>query len=208
MEKRTDKYGVNDPCVDQKHGVLKNRLGITNQAQLELAEKEALHRAFKQSAINYAENHRFTASDICDLHQLFLGKIYTWAGTYRQIDLVSPEIRWCHARYIGSEMNRLNVVLEKQTPFHPDLTHDDLLNRLAEIHGELILIHPFRDGNGRVTRLLSDLLLMQAEHPPAHWRRISEGSELVKYYSAIQHVWKKEDYSQLVRIFADLIPVK
>ena len=170
--------------------------------------QDALHIAFKQSATSYAEDHRFTASDVCDLHQLFFGKIYSWAGMYRQIDLISPEIRWCHARFIDSEMDRLNTVLAQFTPFHHSIKHDDLLNRLAEIHGELILIHPFRDGNGRVTRLLSDLLLMQAEHPPARWRKITEGNGLTKYHLAIQQVWKKANYSQLVQVFAGLIPAK
>jgi hypothetical protein len=54
--------------------------------------------------------------------------------------------------------------------------------------------------------MLSDLLLMQAEHSPANWQGISEGSELAKYHLAIHHVWKEEDYSQLALVFADLIP--
>lgn len=43
---------------------------------------------------------------------------------------------------------------------------DQLLNALSSAHVELILIHPFREGNGRIARLLSDVMAVQAEIGP------------------------------------------
>lgn len=97
-----------------------------------------------------------------DLHKLFLGEIFEWAGKYRIVDISSPQIRWCHAQFIESELERYSKLLSELTPFSPDLSREEIINRLVKVHGELIVIHPFRDGNGRTTRLLCDLLLGQA----------------------------------------------
>ena len=64
---------------------------------------------------------------------------------------------------IEPEMKRFEEILEELTPLTHDLSRNKLLESLAKIQGELIVIHPFRDGNGRIARLLGDLLLMQAQ---------------------------------------------
>lgn len=112
----------------------------------------------------YSEKHHFTDQDVRTIHKWFLGDIYIWAGTYRSVDLSSENIRYCHAKYIHNSMKSFGVMLAETTPsFSPLWPKDEILKRLAKIHGELIIIHPFRDGNGRTTRLLCNLLLMQAE---------------------------------------------
>jgi cell filamentation protein len=180
-------------------------LGFINQRELAQAENKALIRAYDTAALTYSETQSFTSEDICRLHKIFLGDIYDWAGEYRHIDISSPGIRWCHAQYISSQMLKFDERLSELTPFTVKMDRAEILARSAEIHGELIAIHPFRDGNGRVCRLLNDLLLMQAEMPPMTLSDLDDSEIRDEYFSAIRDVVDKVDYTSLVSIFEQLV---
>ena len=113
MTNVSNKYGANDPAFDVKHGVLKNKLGLTDEQALLQAESAALIAVYDKAAMSYSETHRFTVDDICRLHKMFLGGIFEWAGTYRNIDISSPGIRWCHAKFIESEMARFDGLIRE-----------------------------------------------------------------------------------------------
>ena len=182
---KSDKYEINDPLFDDEHGVLKNKLGITDRDKLDSVERQHLIKAYHKAALGYSENHIFTENDVCDLHKLFLGKIYEWAGSYRTVDLSSEDIRFCHAAYINESMKIFSEELSKLSPFTPNLSKHEIIDRLVRIHGEMIVIHPFRDGNGRVTRLLCDLLLMQARYRPLKMTFFYRDDFVKRYYRAI-----------------------
>ena len=59
-----------------------------------------------------------------------------------------------------------------------------LTEALAVVHIELILIHPFREGNGRLSRLLASVMALQAGWPPLDYRHWDECKS--KYFAAIQ----------------------
>lgn len=200
-----DKYDADDSDFDSAHQVLRNKLGLIDPALLEEAESAALMAAYDRAALSYSETHRFTLEDVRALHRLFLGDIFAWAGTYRSVDLISGDIRWCHAAHIEKSMEEFDRLLAALTPFTPDLSRDDLLARLAEIHGELIVIHPFRDGNGRATRLLCDLLLMQAEREPIGAGTFDDQEIRHAYHAAIRRIWAKVDYGPLIALLDRLV---
>ncbi|WP_028315071.1 Fic/DOC family protein [Desulfatibacillum aliphaticivorans] len=199
------KYDVNDSSFDHKHGVLINKLGIKDPEELQSREKDCLVNAYKKAAEKYSENHAFSEKDVCDIHKLFLGDLYEWAGEYRTVDLSSENIRFCHAAYINNHMKDFSIELEALTPFTEDLNKEQILGRLGKIHGELIIIHPFRDGNGRFTRLLCDLLLMQANYLPMAVSEFYNTVFLKRYHEAIQEVWRAVDYSKLISLFDPLV---
>jgi len=203
--KSSGKYSTQDHYFDKKHGVLINKLGIKSPHELELQERQTLLDAYDQSASFYSESHTFRAKDISALHKLFLGDVYDWAGEYRTVDLSSENIRWCHAKFIENEMQQLDKLLQELTPLRPELSQTEILERIAKIHGELIVIHPFRDGNGRVTRLLCNLLLMQAEREAIQQTAFYDDSHRLEYHEAIQSVWKNKDYDKLIAFLARLI---
>ncbi len=206
MTDRSEKYETDDPLFDDEHGVLKNKLGLIDEQELELVEREALIRAYDQAATQYSETHCFTTQDVCNLHELFLDDVFEWAGEYRRVDISSPDIRWCHAKFIEKEMARFDELLHRLTPFSPDWSRDEILAKLAEIHGEFIVIHPFRDGNGRTGRMLSNLLLMQAETQPFQMERFNKKGIREEYFSAIQDVWRTANYTKLIQLFERLVP--
>jgi len=205
MKKESDKYNIKDALFDEINGILKNKLGIIDNEQLGVIENEHLIKAYNTAIETYSETHSFTDNDIKFLHKLFLGKIFKWAGNYRNVDISSSGIRYCHAIYINDSMKEFSKLLSKLTPFNSDMSKNEIARKIAEIHGELIVIHPFRDGNGRTTRLLCDLLLIQAGKKPLDTRLFYDKSFLRKYHSAIREVWHNKIYSDLEEIFFKLI---
>jgi len=114
----------------------------------------------------YGPSHRFTSSDICKIHEIWLGPIYSWAGRYRQVNLSKGQFPFAAARQIPKLMEDFEKgPLHEYTPCNFTAV-EKVVRAIALVHTELILIHPFRDGNGRVGRLLSFLMALQAKLPP------------------------------------------
>ena len=63
--------------------VLKNLLGIKKKREMDIAEAREQLRAMADLVVLCDRNHRFTASDICNMHRIWLNGIYDWAGKYR-----------------------------------------------------------------------------------------------------------------------------
>ena len=74
---------------------------------------------------------------------------------------------------------------------------------LAAVHAELILIHPFRDGNGRLARLLALLMGLQAGLPPLDFSPL-DGRGKKRYIAAI-HAAMGRDYRPLATLFEQII---
>lgn len=145
--------------------VLKNLLGITSKQDMDNAEARALERAMDALVRTYDETHRFTATDLCDCHRMWLSDIYEWAGHYRQVNLSKEGFPFAAAAQVPVLMDQFGRdVLRHCTPC--TFTHRaEVIRALAETHVELVLIHPFRDGNGRIARVLSTLMALQAGLP-------------------------------------------
>jgi len=200
------KYSIDDPGFDDENQVLKNKLGIIDPEQIKIVETDGLIRAYKKALIEYSDDHVFSEEDICYLHKLFLGDIFEWAGKYRLVDIMSKDIRYYHARYIQTCMREYSEKrLLKLTPFTQDMSQKEIAEHLAEIHGELIIIHPFRDGNGRATRLFCDLLLAQANYMPIEKSVFYDDSFIKKYHLGIQAAWTAENYTMLAELFEPML---
>jgi len=80
------------------------------------------------------------------MHQLWLGNLYSWAGNYRQVNISKGNFGFAVARVIPEMMQTFEFKqLAKYTPCQFE-DHGDVANALAEVHVELMLIHPFRGG--------------------------------------------------------------
>jgi cell filamentation protein len=80
--------------------VLRNRLGITRVRDMNEAESQALVIAQDAALDRYGPDHRFTAAGVCDLHRLWLGPIYDWAGQYRSVNIGKGGFQFAHAPLI------------------------------------------------------------------------------------------------------------
>jgi cell filamentation protein len=183
--------------------VLRNLLSIKRVGDMNEAESQALLLAQSQAVDLYSDNQQFNAQDICDLHRLWLAPIYTWAGQYRSVNIGKAGFQFAHAPLIQGLMAELERgVLSAFTPCRPS-NDAGVARSLAIVHAELILIHPFRDGNGRVARLLALLMGLQAGLPPLDFSPI-DGVNKDAYILGI-HAAMGRNYEPLVRMFEQVI---
>jgi cell filamentation protein len=182
---------------------LKNRLGITNKRELEEAENAAMATAFNELLGMYEAPHKFTSADIRMVHKAWLGGIYEWAGEYRQVDVRKEDISFAPAKQIPPLMDALERgALQRHTPCN-FRSANRVTQALAEVHVELIIIHPFPGGNGRVARILASLMASQAGLPILDFRDII-GKKKSEYFSAI-HRGLYGDYNPMDELFAQII---
>ena len=165
--------------------VLKNLLGIKRKRDMDQAEGDALRTATDRSLHSFDAVHRFTAADLRERHKLWLGGIYEWAGEYRQVNVSKGGFTFAAAGAIPSLMNEFeNGPLRRNTPCAFD-SREKVIEALAEVHVEFLLIHPFREGNGRLARLLTNLMASQAGLPFLDFQFL-KGKAKEEYFSAVR----------------------
>jgi len=183
--------------------VLRNRLGIKSPRVMDDAEVRALEKAMVEFVGKYHAEHRFAASDIRELHRRWLGGIYAWAGEYRQVNVSKGEFPFAAAALVPDLMHEFDRnVLARYTPCNFK-DRAAVARALAETHVELVLIHPFRDGNGRAARMLSILMALQAGLPLLNFSTIAEDKKQA-YFSGVQAGLDK-NYNPMERLFSEII---
>lgn len=183
--------------------VLRNKLGITSKRDMDKIEKEEQLRAMNDLMGMFGKHHRFTADDICKIHKVWLDRIYEWAGKYRQVNISKDNFSFAAARHIPSLMDEMEKLpLHEFTPCK-FASLDQGIKAIAVVHTELVLIHPFREGNGRVARILSILMALQADIPPLDFSGISRKKKR-EYISAI-HTGLDHNYFPMENIFRSVI---
>jgi len=157
--------------------VLKNRLGIRRKMEMDRAEFEALVLAQERYLGRVGPSTRLTARLLCEMHRVWLGGIYEWAGRYRTVELKKGDFRWPPAFCIGENMENFEKgLLARCTPCRRGPLAE-VSRRIAEVHAELLLIHPFREGNGRLARWVSELMALQAGLPGPDYAFIGRGAK-------------------------------
>ena len=183
--------------------VLRNKLGIKSKKAMDEAESVALKAATDKLIGMYNAGHRFTAEDIRTMHKIWLGNIYEWAGEYRQVNVSKVDFHFAASKQVPLLMNAFEKdFLYKHTPCNFK-SMERVTQALAEVHVELVLIHPFREGNGRVARLLSTLMAFQSGLPMLNFRDIT-GKKRKKYFAAISS-GLDSDYKQMGKLFEKII---
>ena len=183
--------------------VLKNRLGIKSPSEMDNAEARALERTMAGLVGQYDEKHRFTAADLRAIHKSWLGEIYEWAGDYRQVNVSKGDFPFAAAARVPALMEQFERdVLARYTPCNFS-ERADVVRALAETHVELVLIHPFREGNGRLARVLSILMALQAGLPLLNFSLIAEEKKQ-EYFVAVQAGLDK-NYKPMEQLFGEII---
>lgn len=187
--------------------VLKNYLGITCKNDIEALEEQELERTELELLKIFDKNHQFTAEDICNMHELWLGDIYPSAGKYRSVNMKKGDFLFASSGCISDLMRKFEQeFLAKYTPCH-FVDIEKLAYALGTTHIELILIHPFREGNGRTARLLADLMAIQADQPSLNYASIDQTQNIQGFeaYILAIHAGMSGDYEPIKRIFSVIL---
>ena len=183
--------------------VLRNVPGIRSARAMARTESEALLVAQETLVDRYAAEHRFAAEDVCAIHRTWLGGIYPWAGHYRNVNIAKGNFHFAAASQIPRLMQALEgEALAEHTPCRI-ADPGEIAVSLAVVHAELVLIHPFREGNGRCARLLSLLMAFQAGLPPLDFGPLA-GRSLPAYIGAI-HAAVSSNYEPMTALFKRVI---
>jgi len=187
--------------------VLKNYLGIKTQSEIEALEAEELERTELELAKIFGKNTLFSKNDICNIHELWLGDIYPFAGKYRTVNMHKDGFPFCNPNLIAVHMEKFEKeYLNTYTPCHYS-NLNELAHAIGIVHVEFILIHPFREGNGRVARLLAYLMGLQAERPPLDFTPIDQtvDYEGFKNYILAIHAGFEGNYMPIQKIFRNIL---
>jgi len=206
--KKTDRYDTSNLPEDQHEpgssgSVLRNLLGITSKEELERVEEVRFERLMDEATARFDSDHRFTAGDILWLHKCWLDGVFSWAGVYRTVNIGKGGFMFAAATHVPELMRQFeNDQLARLTPCRFERI-EDAITALAEVHVELILIHPFREGNGRIARLLMVLMALQAGLPPLDFSEL-QGAKREGYFAAVQ-AGMDRDYQPMSRIVNGVI---
>jgi cell filamentation protein len=156
----SDKYGTGQDgqyCYP-KSDVLINKLGITDEEALAVAEIELTQARIDQYEPNFDD---ISLSALRAIHFYLFQDIYDWAGDLREVDISKGSTRFANVGRIELEADKLFRQLEQEN-YLIGLPRAQFVARLAHNYGELNVIHPFRDGNGRAQRLMFEVISISA----------------------------------------------
>jgi len=80
--------------------VLKNLQGISSKERIDLLEASFLVKTIEKLIDTFHQTHSITANDICEIHKLWLGSLYLWAGKYRQVNMSKDNFPFAAANLV------------------------------------------------------------------------------------------------------------
>jgi cell filamentation protein len=153
---------------------------------MDLAEANALATMEAWSLSRLETDFQFTAAYVVHLHRQWLGRIYSFAGEYRVDNVSKGGHMFCAAAYIPQQMAELDQrILKTHTPCEA-MDAARLAKALAAVHAELLAIHPFREGNGRLARWVASLMALQAGFPTLEWSVEQSEPGRTEYFSDLR----------------------
>lgn len=187
------------------HQVLLNLVGIQVPEDMDELELELLDQLYEDVLLKQLPDEALTVDHLKTWHRRWLGNVYAWAGHERQVTMSKngfpfaavPQIPRLLAEYERD-------CLARWTPCH-SMPIDTLVEAIAVTHVEFILIHPFREGNGRLSRLLSDVMAVQAGQDPLDYT--TWDSRKSDYIAAI-HAGVSRNYSPMMGFVRNALSVE
>jgi cell filamentation protein len=146
--------------------VLRNLAGVQSPEDMDELELRLLKDLYEDVLLHHFPDRALTVADLKAWHRLWLGNVYAWAGQERAVNLGKGGFQFATAGLLPGLLQAFERdVLARWTPCGR-LAADEVAHAIAVTHVELILIHPFREGNGRLARLLADVMAVQAGCEP------------------------------------------
>lgn len=144
------RYDGTDCYTYPDSGVLKNKLGLRDQAALDAFEADATAVRLLELAECPIQG-RFDLEHLKAVHRHLFQDVYDRAGNLRTVDISKGSSRFGHCGMIESYLTQQLSRVSAEN-FLMDLSPEQFVDRLAYYMGEINAAHPFREGNGRVQR--------------------------------------------------------
>jgi cell filamentation protein len=163
MEKYSYAYEGSESYCYPGTDILKNKLGIKDDAALTIAEREItslkLLKLYKMPIVK-----EFNFETLCKIHEIIFADIYAWAGQIRRGDfLLKGNSIFCRGLYIVENAKIIFGDISKGNNLC-GLNKSKFIERMAYYMGEINALHPFREGNGRTAREFFRQLSLNANY--------------------------------------------
>lgn len=145
-----------DTYCNPKTDVLWNKLGIVTAEGLRKLEYPLVLERSKELS-NSPINGAFDIKHLQAIHKYLFQDVYGWAGNLRMIDIYKDRDYFDPHEALESEMQKMHTKLEKNN-FLKGLGKSEFVDKFTEVFKEINMVHPFREGNGRSTRLFMEQL--------------------------------------------------
>ena len=149
--------------------MLENKLGITNEVELSKEEE----RLTKLKALELFDTNKInefevgTTKGLCDIHKYLFSDVYEFAGKIRDVNLAKGNFRFAPAMYLEEALKKIDNMSEDN--------FDDIIKKYIEMN----IAHPFREGNGRSTRIWLDMILKNELGQVIDWSKINREEYLL-----------------------------
>lgn len=144
--------------------MLDNKLGITDSAELareeERISKMKAAEMFRSGFLDSLEPG--TIASLTAIHKYLFGEIYPFAGEVRNVNIAKGNFRFASAVYLKEALDNIEKM--------PQSDYDEIIEKYVEMN----IAHPFREGNGRSTRIWLDLILKKELGQVIDWSRVDK----------------------------------
>ena len=148
---------------------LENKLGITNSAELareeERISKKKAVELFESGSLDKLAPGRFASLQA--IHKALFEDIYDFAGELRTVNLAKGNFRFAPLMYLEAALANIDKM--------PQSTFDEIIEKYVEMN----IAHPFREGNGRSTRLWLDQMLKAGIGQVVDWSKVDKEDYLL-----------------------------
>ncbi len=143
---------------------LKNKLGINDSAELaRMEEKVSKKKAVELFESDYLNTYEAgTFHMLAAIHKYLFEQIYDFAGKVRDVNIVKGNFRFASAMYLQAAIENIEKM--------PQSTFDEIIEKYVEIN----VAHPFREGNGRSTRIWLDFMLKKELNLVIDWSLVNK----------------------------------
>lgn len=149
--------------------VLENKLGITSSAELACEEerisKKKAVELFESGTLDKLEPGKFASLQA--IHKALFEDIYDFAGQLRTVNLAKGNSRFAPLIYLEAALANIDKM--------PQSTYDEIIEKYVEMN----VAHPFREGNGRSTRIWLDLMLKSGIGQVVDWSKVDKEDYLL-----------------------------
>lgn len=148
---------------------LKNKLGITDSSELAREEEKISKRKavelFQNRLLDTFEVGNFSA--LANIHEALFSEIYDFAGKIRDVNIAKGNFRFAPLMYLEAALKNIDNM--------PQSTFDEIIEKYVEMN----IAHPFREGNGRSTRIWLDLILKKELGMVIDWSKVDKEDYLL-----------------------------
>lgn len=194
--------GSENEYMDEVHTVLRNKRGITDLRTLYIEEEKALAKAYEFLLSEVRSDTPVTAELMQYVHGVVFGELYEWAGRWRTVSISKPGVTWPPPDYLDKAMKAFGRDVLKTYPASSLTSDQEFCKALGHIQGEFLAIHPFREGNARTIKLVTDLLAVQTGRLPLTYDDSDAGKQL---YIAAAKAAILEDFAPMTVLITGAI---